>query len=124
MVTRKLKEHEKVRFAQKKTKEKDFEAQIAKQIRKEFVDKAIPQVKTIVIPYKPRELQKEFHANRKRWNVVVCHRRFGKTVMCINELIKAALDIPDSRFAYIAPTYKQSKNIAWDILKQFAKVIP
>jgi hypothetical protein len=35
----------------------------------------------IVIPYTPRPLQKEFHLNARRWNVAVCHRRFGKTVM-------------------------------------------
>jgi hypothetical protein len=26
-----------------------------------------------------------------RWAVVVCHRRFGKTVLAINQLQKAAL---------------------------------
>jgi len=65
----------------------------------------------IIIPYKPRELQKHFHDNIKRWNVLVCHRRFGKTVMMINELIKQAVicQKENPRFAYIAPTYKQAK---------------
>ena len=40
----------------------------------------------IVIPYTPRPLQKEFHLNVRRWNVAVCHRRFGKTVMAVNWL--------------------------------------
>jgi len=38
----------------------------------------------IVIPYKPRKHQLEVHKDLKRFNVLVCHRRFGKTVLCIN----------------------------------------
>ena len=40
--------------------------------------------KEIIIPYTPRELQNEIHNNLDRFNVVVCHRRFGKTVFAIN----------------------------------------
>ena len=43
--------------------------------------------KSIVIPYTPRDLQKHLHTNLDRFNVVVCHRRFGKTVFAINQLI-------------------------------------
>ena len=43
--------------------------------------------RSIVIPYTPRELQKHLRTNLARFNVVVCHRRFGKTVFAINELI-------------------------------------
>ena len=32
----------------------------------------------------------------------------------LNHLQRDALKIPRSRFAYIAPTYKQAKNVAWD----------
>jgi len=31
---------------------------------------------------------------------------------------------PNSRFAYIAPTYKQAKNVAWDYLKHYSLKIP
>jgi len=80
----------------------------------------------ITIPYSPRPLQKEFHDNRKRWNVVVTHRRFGKTCMLLNELIKQCIlcDKDNPRLAYISPTYRQSKNIAWDYLKHYSAVIP
>lgn len=79
---------------------------------------------TIVIPYKPRLWQKQVHQSKERWKVVVCHRRAGKTNMAINELIKWALLIPESRFAYIAPFFKQAKSIAWDMLKKYTIVIP
>ncbi len=82
----------------------------------------------IYIPYRPRKLQAELHNQLKthRWGVVVCHRRFGKTVMAINHLLRDAIlsDQTNPRFAYIAPTYRQAKAVAWDYLKQFASAIP
>lgn len=66
------------------------------------------------------------HRERKRFNLFVCHRRFGKTVSAINELIHGALTCKKERprFAYIAPYYKQAKQIAWDYLKHYARPIP
>jgi len=80
----------------------------------------------IVIPYKPRPLQTTLHDSLKRFNVIVCHRRFGKTVFAINELIKQCLSSTKERprFAYLAPTYTQAKSIAWDYLKHFSRPIP
>ena len=56
----------------------------------------------------------------------MAHRRAGKTVACINELIKAALTCTkeDPRFAYVAPYYAQAKDVAWAYLKRFAAPIP
>ena len=80
----------------------------------------------VKIPYKPRLLQKEMHADLKRWNVLVMHRRFGKTVWAVNELIKRALtcELPRPRVAFVAPTFTQAKRIAWDYVKFYAGVIP
>ena len=75
----------------------------------------------IEIPYKPRPLQKELHNKLKRFNVICCHRRFGKTVFAINHLIKTALSKTNSRLAYIAPTYRQGKNVAFDYLKEYTQ---
>ena len=79
------------------------------------------KVKIIEVPYKPREYQKEVHNTRKRFSVLVCHRRFGKSVLSINELIKTAADKPRSLCAFIAPTYRQGKAIAWEYLKFYTK---
>ena len=72
----------------------------------------------IVIPYKPREHQKAVHKNLKRFNVLVCHRRFGKTVLCINELLKKAMQntLSRPRYYYLAPTYSMAKRTSWDYL--------
>lgn len=44
----------------------------------------------------------------------------------VNDLLKAALttDKPDARFAYIAPQFNQSKDIAWMYIQKFAGVVP
>lgn len=50
----------------------------------------------------------------------------GKTVACINDLLKAALTNPrpDCRYAYIAPQFNQAKDVAWAYLKRFTAPIP
>lgn len=80
----------------------------------------------VEIPYAPRELQQRIHDSLKRFNVLVCHRRFGKTVLCINQLIKSAIECERDRprFAYIAPLYRQAKQAAWDYLKYYTRPIP
>lgn len=57
---------------------------------------------------------------------MVCHRRFGKTVLGVNHLEKGALtcERERGRFAYIAPTYRQAKAVAWDYVKHYARPIP
>jgi len=79
----------------------------------------------IVIPYKPREPQLQIHEamENHRFVVGVAHRRMGKTVAALNELIKRSMqnDKPNPRYAYIAPTYSQAKRVAWDYLTHFAR---
>lgn len=76
-----------------------------------------------VIPYAPRRLFIPYHRRDKRWAVMVAHRRFGKTVGTINDLIKRAieLDREHGRYAYVAPFLSQGKEIAWEYLKRFAE---
>lgn len=82
----------------------------------------------ITLPYTPRPLQRQVHEllDRRRWAVLICHRRFGKTVLLINQLIKKALThpLPDARFAYLTPYLKQAKMVAWDYLKYYTRTIP
>lgn len=76
--------------------------------------------------YVPRPGQAALHAAMKRFNVLVCHRRFGKTVLGINEMVDRALrcDGDNPRFAYIAPYYRQAKQVAWDYMKHFTAELP
>jgi phage terminase large subunit len=80
----------------------------------------------VEIPYYPREQFLPFHFRKQRWACVVAHRRAGKTVACVNELIKGALTCtkPNPRFAYIAPLHVQAKDVAWGYVKQYGSAIP
>jgi len=80
----------------------------------------------IVIPYKPRNHQIEVHNSLQRFNVLVCHRRFGKTVLCINELLKKAMQntMKRPRYYYLCPTYSMAKRTGWDYLKEYTSVLP
>jgi len=57
----------------------------------------------------------------RRYGVLICHRRFGKTVLAVSRLCRNAT-AAGSRYrgAYIAPTYRQAKDVAWDYLKKIA----
>lgn len=74
----------------------------------------------VTLPYTPRKQFIDFHERRERFAALVCHRRAGKTVASVNDLIKGAAlcDKPNPRFAYIAPLYKQAKDVAWTYLRQ------
>ena len=81
--------------------------------------------KTIKTGYEPRSPQREIHqlVKHNRFSVVVAHRRMGKTVCAVNQLIHSALncELPNPRYAYIAPTYNQAKRVAWDYLLEYTR---
>lgn len=76
--------------------------------------------------YVPRPQAVDFHSRKQRFACLVAHRRFGKTVAAINDLIKACYTTPleNVRVAYIAPYLSQSKAIAWDYLLEYTAAIP
>jgi phage terminase large subunit len=82
----------------------------------------------IIIPYTPRPQFELYHDRTERFAKIVAHRRFGKTVGCINDKIKAALSntrqFPPPRYSYVAPTYSQAKDVAWGYLKHYSAPIP
>lgn len=84
------------------------------------------EVRRIEIPYAPRLAFRGFHNRTDRFACIVAHRRAGKTVATINDIIRAALtcDKPNPRFAYLAPFYAQAKDVVWGYLKQFTAPIP
>lgn len=83
------------------------------------------EVRQVEIAYRPRAAFMPLHERTQRWAVVVAHRRAGKTVACINDLIRRAIEEgkPDGRYAYIAPYYHQAKSVAWDYLMNFSEPI-
>ena len=81
---------------------------------------------TVTIPYMPRYPQVHAELENHRFSVLVAHRRFGKTVLAVNHLLKAAIRCPYERgsYGYVAPYRNQAKEIAWAYLKHFSAPIP
>ena len=83
----------------------------------------------IVIPYTPRPIWRDtIHPalSGNRFAVLVCHRRFGKTVGTVNEMIKKAIlnEKKAPVYAYVAPYRNQAKRVAWEYLKYYTNPIP
>lgn len=79
----------------------------------------------VEIPYAPRDCFLPFHNRTQRWAIIVAHRRAGKTVACINDLIKRAITEGSNGdlYAYIAPYYSQAKAVAWQYLLKYSEPI-
>tara|TARA_S200002703_G_scaffold160089_1_gene176881 strand:+ start:4723 stop:6105 length:1383 start_codon:yes stop_codon:yes gene_type:complete len=77
----------------------------------------------ISIPYVPRRWQYKSHTNMRRFNVLVLHRRAGKTELALMELLDRAMVFEKElgMFVYVAPQLKQAKAVAWARLKQIIK---
>ncbi len=75
--------------------------------------------------YRPRSFQLHAHEATERRKLLICHRRAGKTVFAVNEMIQAiyACRYNEPRAYYIAPYHGQAKRIAWDMLKAFSRPI-
>lgn len=61
--------------------------------------------------------QNEIAADTHRFRVLNCGRRFGKTTLAVEEIKGKAVAKP-SRSVYVAPTYQQARDIAWEQLKR------
>ena len=79
----------------------------------------------VKLKYRPRSVFEDFHKRNQRWAVIVAHRRCGKTVACINDLIVKALleNKKHAQYAYIAPYYSQAKSVAWRYLERFSEPV-
>lgn len=82
----------------------------------------------VTIEMRPRKPFREFLESDKRWSCLIVHRRGGKTFSSLQKLLYRALTHkrsgPPPRYAYIAPTREQAKDIAWAYLKSFTWQIP
>jgi len=53
---------------------------------------------------------------QKRFRTICAGRRAGKTVLSVEEMVSCAAMKDGAKVAYIAPTYQQARDIAWDLL--------
>jgi phage terminase large subunit len=54
--------------------------------------------KTIVIDYQPQAIFEAYHARTQRFALGVAHRRAGKTVAYVNDMIRRAVTTSKSRY--------------------------
>lgn len=66
--------------------------------------------------------QRQMHQNKSKFLICVTGRQIGKTIACVNEIIKRAVKYPYSRNWYITNDYKQAKRNVWDLFKYY--VVP
>lgn len=80
------------------------------------------------IPYHPRKHFLPLHTSTKRFQFVCAHRRAGKSVAEFNHLLRAAAlnkrQFPPPRYAYVGPSFDQTKDLIWGYGKQYAGAIP
>ena len=76
-----------------------------------------------MIKYVPRQQFLPLHNRKQRWAVINTHRRAGKTVALVNDLIFGGLEcrLHKPQLAYVGPTYSQAKRVAWTYLKDYAE---
>ena len=61
--------------------------------------------------------QHKVSTSKKRFRVLVSGRRFGKTYLCITEMMKYASRVKQNIW-YVAPTFKMAREIVWSKLKE------
>lgn len=69
--------------------------------------------------YVPHEKQMLVHKSEARFVVLNTGRRFGKSIMAYNHVLKKCLEKP-GRYWIVSPTYRQAKDIYWrEIVQKF-----
>ena len=79
------------------------------------------QFMNVELPFILHKNQRKVFESHALYKVIKAGKRFGKTKFAIFALTRAAGLKPGGIFCYIAPTYKQAKNIAW---LEFKNLIP
>jgi len=67
------------------------------------------------------EPQRQVCSSTKRFRVLVTGRRFGKTHLCLTEILRKARFSDNGKIFYVSPTYRMSKEIMWKQLKKKVK---
>jgi len=73
--------------------------------------------------YKPRDIFLPYHNRTQRYSCILAHRRAGKSVALLNDMIvRALIPAPDGlrqQFGFLCPTVTQARSIIWNYAKEF-----
>lgn len=83
----------------------------------------MPKEERVIKLYTPHPAQKKIVESPRRFKIIRCGRRFGKTLLAINEMVIASLRKPGN-YWIIYPTYRQAKTVAWKTLLEVLNKIP
>jgi len=75
------------------------------------------------IDYLPYLHQWAFHRDTSRFKCIVGGRRVGKTVMCIQEVVKHCLEKPNQLVFWVAPTFRDAREIGFEDFNQYADTL-
>lgn len=80
----------------------------------------------VKIDYLPRPELAFIHERDSRFRIAVCHRRAGKTVAAVMEMILRCFQTPKTDFqaAYIGPSYRQTKKVSWKYFRKYLADVP
>jgi hypothetical protein len=77
-------------------------------------------MKTVTIPHNLKGIklyQREYLATKKRFAILVWHRRAKKTRCALNKQVKKIMERKEPGVCYyVLPTYRQAKQVVWDTL--------
>lgn len=73
----------------------------------------------ITLNYSPYNYQCDVHSDPHRFRLLVGGRRVGKSKLAIQEMIKHCLSKPSQLCWWVAPTYKDAREIGWEELLSY-----
>lgn len=75
------------------------------------------------LDYCPFPHQVEIHNSDTRFKLVVAGRRAGKSQLALQEIIKHCLTTPNAVAWWVAPTYKDAREVGWEELQVHMPVL-
>lgn len=78
---------------------------------------------SIQLAYSPYSYQCEVHASTARFRLLVGGRRVGKSKLAMQEMIKHCLTKENQLCWWVAPTYKEAREIGWEEFMAYADVL-
>lgn len=75
----------------------------------------------VALNYSPYDYQCDVHTSNTRFRLLVGGRRVGKSKLAMQELIKHCLSKEDQLCWWVAPTYKDAREIGWEELMDYCE---
>lgn len=78
---------------------------------------------TVHLAYSPYDYQCDVHASDARFRLLVGGRRVGKSKLAVQEIVKHCLTSENQLCWWVAPTYKDAREIGWEELMDYCDTL-